>query len=232
MTVQNTYYGLLDRGKTCLDQLVADSDALTALSKSDNYQADFAALAEVLADRPETQVALLAQREYQHGLHALAIANYRHAFISLRLYFELSLAAIEFSAREIRYRQWSARLADIVWAPMVDEESGVFSDAFIRPFNKELAPLGKQYRAIAAKVYRECSEYVHGNLHTHPALSAPLEFNKGTVLSWADKADTMRRCIIFLFAARFLNYLPRKSGNKIEQPILDVLGDVPAVQAY
>jgi hypothetical protein len=232
MPVQDAYFSLLEKGKSCLQQLVANAAALSGLAECDSHLADFSKFSDILKARPETQVCLLAHREYQFALYALSIGNYRHAFISLRLFFELSLAAIDFSAHELRFRRWSARLDDIIWAKLLDGDTGVYSDAFLRPFNAELAPLGRQYSTLASKVYRECSEYVHGNVNTHPELDTPLEFNEALTLAWVDKAKTIRRCIVFANSARFLNFISPEDRNTIEPIVLDVLGDIPAIQAY
>lgn len=232
MPVQDTYFGLLEKGKNCLEQLVGNAGAFAGFAECNSHLADYSKFGDILKARPETQVCLLAHREYQFALYALSIGNYRHAFISLRLFFELSLAAIDFSAHELRFRRRASRLDDIVWAKLVDGETGVYSDAFLRPFNAELATLGKQYGTMASKVYRECSEFVHGNIHTHPEMDAPLEFSEALTLAWVDKAKTIRRCIVFSNSARFLNFISSEDRNAIEPIVLDVLGDIPAIQAF
>ena len=142
-------------------------------------------------------------------------------------FFELSIATIDFSAHELRLRRWQAHLDDIIWAKLMDAETGIYSDSFLRSFSAELAPLGKQYSTLASKVYRECSEYVHGNLNTHPGPDTPLEFSETLTLAWAEKAKTIRRCITFAFSARFLAFLPVQNRNIIEPVVLDVWAIYP-----
>lgn len=232
MTTADYYFELLECGRKCLESLSADEGTLTSFTQAHNFQTDFGQLYEAIKGRPEGHVFLLAQREYQFALYALSIANYRHAFISLRLFFELSLATIEFSAHEISFRRWVANLDDISWSKITSSEVGIYSDSFLRAFDADLAPMGRQYGTMAIKVYRECSEYVHGNLRTHESPDSPLEFRKDYIIDWCEKADTVRRCVIFAFAGRFLKLLDAGLRNSLEVVMLDVLGDVPAVQVH
>jgi hypothetical protein len=69
----------------------------------------------------------LAIREYQFALFAAAGGTYRHASISLRLFFELALATVHFSAYEIKLRKWLSNSGDIVWAALIDSDNGVYA---------------------------------------------------------------------------------------------------------
>jgi hypothetical protein len=224
------YLALLDRSKVLVNELSADAEALAAFTRAHNFSADFELLHEGIASRLEAKLILLAVREYQFALSALAAGMYRHAFISLRLFFELSLAAIFFSASEIKYRRWANRSEDIVWSALVDRENGVYTISFISAFDKELSAFGKQYSALAEKTYRECSEHVHGNIHTHPEDGAPLTFSREKVLSWVGLADTVRLCIIFAYGARFLRLMSTDDRNKLEALFVETLGTLPPIQ--
>jgi hypothetical protein len=76
-------------------------------------------LREVMAARPEAKVLSLAVREYQFALYALAAANYRYAFISLRLFFELALSTVQFfllrhgRIAHFRFRRYSGPRPDL-----------------------------------------------------------------------------------------------------------------------
>ena len=207
-----------------------DKEAISAFTRSHNFIPDYELLRNVIKGRPEAKVLTFAIREYQFALYAVAAGNYRHAFISLRLFFELSLSTIHFSASEIKYRKWLAKIDDIAWAALIDRENGIYSVSFISAFNQELAPSGRQYAALAEKVYRECSEHVHGNFHTHPTDDTPIAFEKSTVMAWNGLSETVRLCILFAYAARFLKLLPLEDRNKLEPIMLESLGELLAIQ--
>lgn len=174
MSVIAHYTSLIERSLHHFQTMSANEESIAAFTRSHNFITDFELLGEVIAARPEAKVLSLAVREYQFALYALAAANYRHAFISLRLFFELALSTVQFSASELKLRLWLANKADIVWSGLVHEEHGVYAKPFVSAFEPELAESSTQYSALAQKAYRECSEHVHGNAHTHPESDAPI----------------------------------------------------------
>ena len=72
---------------------------------------------------------------------------------------------------------------------------------------------------------------MHGNFRTHPTTEAPIAFEKATVMAWSGFSETLRLCILFAYAARFLSLLPREDRNKLEAIMLESLGELPAIQA-
>lgn len=231
MAAVEHYKLLIERSLDQLKTMAGSEEAVTAFIKSHNFIADFEALRDAIAERPESKLLSLAIREYQLALYALAAANYRHAFISLRLFFELALSTILFSASELKLRLWLANRSDIVWGAITDNENGIYAKSFVGAFEPEMTPSSKQYLALAEKVYRECSEHVHGNIRTHPETDSPLEFNKDNFLAWTNLADTARLCLNFAYAARFLRYLSKDKLNRLETIFLESLGTLPAIQA-
>ncbi|TKC90967.1 hypothetical protein FAZ69_06255 [Trinickia terrae] len=201
------------------------------MTTSHNYLLDYDAIKLAIAERPEASVLDSAVKEYQFALFALVSGQYRHAFGGLRLFFELMLATVQFSAHEIDYRMWVKDSKDINWNALKDVQSGVFSVNFIRAFNPEFSDSAKQYLAIAEVVYRECSEFVHGNAGTHSMLPSDITFQEKAFFSWHEKAATMRLAIIFAFSARYLNYVTKEATDRMEPIITDVLGNLPPVQA-
>jgi len=210
--------------------MLGDQQALAEFTKSHNFVSDFELLLAVIKGRPEAQVLELAIREYQFALYAAASGRYRHAHISLRLFLELALTTINFSAHEIKLHKWLANSEDIVWAALVDPDNGVFASSFIAAFNPGLASDGKQYAAIAGQVYRECSEFVHGNLHTHGDTGLPLGFDAVELKAWIERTDAVHLAVIFAFAGRYLRLLLPDARNRLELLMMDNFGHIAAVQ--
>ena len=197
-----------------------------------NFAAEIELIKSAIVDRPESAMFSLAEREYQFSLYAAATGSYRHAHISLRLFFELILASIFFSAYEIKLRNWlsNSNDSDIRWATIADAENGVYSRSFLSAFHPGLEDSGKQYLTIASKTYRECSEYVHGNIHTHIDADHPLAYDRVTLQAWVGRVDAMRLSIVFAFAGRYLLLLDAPNRNKLEGPLVENLGHLPAIQ--
>jgi hypothetical protein len=231
MDVIEYYRALIKNTDTVLEKMVSVNGTSEALTASHNYILDYDTLKLAIADRPESPVLDSAVKEYQLALFALVSGQYRHAFGGLRLFFELMLATVQFSAHEIDYRMWAKDSKDINWSALKDTQSGVFSANFIRAFNPEFSDSANQYLAIAEAVYRECSEFVHGNAGTHTILPSDIKFQEEIFLSWHQKAATMRLVIIFVFSARYLNYVAKEAKDQLEPIIMDILGNLPPVQA-
>jgi hypothetical protein len=226
--------------KAYYEELFASADAVLAdqlaselkeeFVQAHNFTNDFWNMHAEIAHRPEAQALAYSIREYEAALLALATGQYRHAFTSLRLFFELGLATIRFSAYEIEFRQWSRDTKDINWNALKDEQTGVFAHNFIAAFNEGFAELGKQYRAIAESAYRECSQYVHGNASTHLSPTATLKFDSSLAEAWITRARSIRLAFTFAFVARYLNHI--KIGAGLESTLQDVLGHLQPIQIY
>ncbi len=230
MDVGKHYEQLSQHSAEVLKKLLMDQDSLALLTVAHNAVADYEILKSAIADRPEAAVFTSAVKEYQLALSALSVGSYRHAFVGLRLFYEMTLATIHFSAHEIFYRLWTQDKKDIVWSVLIDADNGVLAKQFVGAFNPSFSEFTKQYRALAETVYRECSEFVHGNALTHEKLPDALEFDKEILALWQQKAETIRLVIVFAFSARYLNYVTDDSRNAVEPIVIDTLGHLPPVQ--
>ncbi len=115
MNVPDHYRSLHRQGELLLNEMLSDQEATTAHTKSHNYILDFERIHGAVAHRPESTLYHVAIKEYQFALLALSVGRYRHSFMSLRLFFELALAAIHFSAHEIDYHLWKRGSKDVNW---------------------------------------------------------------------------------------------------------------------
>lgn len=192
--------------------------------------ADLGACIAAVAERPEKSVFDLSVREYQYALVAACHGSYRQAFAALRLSFELWLAAINFSGSERELRSWRAKKKDIVWAQLIDDETGVLSKTFVSLFATSLVDHAPSYRAIAERLYRECSEYVHGNHHTHLLLPEDLTYDQATFRDWCSKAQTLKLVCLFCFTFRYSEKIAGTKLVAIGSPIGDALGHIPEVR--
>lgn len=228
---QTYYQRLHDKcGEVLSESFSTDGDG--SISRSHSYIADLEVWIGVLASRPEVHVLAAAAREYQRSLLALLQGQYRYSFSALRLFLELSVTAVRFSAHEIELRLWERGEQDINWRSMMDENGGVLSKSFVRAFCEPLADEVKTYRAIAEKVYRECSEFVHGNAHTHNQVPEALAYDEAIFRGWNARAESMRLTVSFVLAARYLATLGQQDLRHLEQPVLDSLGHLPAIRAF
>lgn len=216
-------------GEVLSQSFEADEAGLHAIAH--HFVQDLERWYAVLKSRPESCLLSASSSEYQFALLAVVLGQYRQSFMSLRLSLELALGAIHFSANELKLRQWLKGRQDLVWAAIVDAEIGIFSRPFISAFYEDLAGSGREYGAIAESVYRECSEYVHGNASTQSAQGGKVEFRQDTFEDWHEKAKTVRLVISFALCARYVEGLSAADRTPLEEILLDNLGHLPAVRA-
>ena len=213
-----------------LSQSFAEPRA-AAMAKSHAFIADLALWIGEMGARSEAPVLQAALREYQASLLALSFGQYRAAFSALRLSLELCFSAIQWSANERELREWTRGQRDTHWATLTDSDSGVLSKQFVRLFCEGLADEAAQYRASAAAVYRECSEYVHGNADTHRALPRQVSFNNSAFNAWQQKASVVRLTTSFALAARYLSDFDAAARTRLEGMVMDHLGHSAGVRA-
>ena len=60
---------------------------------------------------------------------------------------------------------------------------------------------------MTKNVYRECSEYVHGNPHVIQKLGEKLDYSEELSKQWNENADTIACCILYAFMMRYWNSL-------------------------
>lgn len=232
MNIEDHYQNLHERAGCVLEGVLSNEELRQILTTSHNFIKDFNTLKSPMTSRPEVELLDLAIKEYQFALYAVSVGQYRHAYIGLRLFFELALSCMHFSVRELELRQWLVDRRDIVWAALKDMENGIFSKGYISLFDTDLAEYGRQYCAIAEATYRECSEYVHGNARTHQSIPASLQFDEAAFFDWHEKVKSMRMVLIFSFCCRYLPTVNSEQRNTLEALVLDVLGHMPQVRKY
>lgn len=200
------------------------------MAQAHAFVADLALWANQIENRPESTVLRAALREYQFAIVGLAFGQYRAAFGALRLSLELSLSAVQWSANERELREWKRGQRDTNWTALIDSDSGVLSKQFVRLFSEPLADEAPVYRATAATLYRECSEFVHGNVATVSTLPDRLSFTSTTFEAWHQKASSMRLVTSFALAARYLSDLGAAAPAQLEAMLLDHLGHSTGVR--
>lgn len=183
-----------------------------------------------LKDRFEHPVICTACSEYEFALLSLFHGDYRAAFARLRGFVEQTFFAVYGSAHLLAFREWLAGSRDLGWGQVMSEEQGVFSTVFCRSFFPELTDEAAHFRSLASKVYRECSEYVHGNRYIAIPPPETLGYNEPLVEAWCARANTSILVCSLAFVIRYYRELGPDHSKALEQSILDQLGTIPEVR--
>lgn len=230
MDTAGYYKALATKRANIMNECIIDANTFALQVTSHNSLKDFEKLLAVIPGE-ERVIFIQACREYQYSLEAVLYGHYRHAFSSLRLSLELFTGAVYFSAHQMKLRLWMQGSDDLFWSTITDPDKGVYSHDFMKAYSPSLGPYRNQYMNLSSAVYRECSEYVHGNPTTHEDASLIVSFDDDKFKDFHDKVATVRLCILFQFASRYLAGLSSDSRNMIEHIVVEAFGDLPEVQA-
>lgn len=232
MEMKEFYLSIFDKYKDNANELFNDDEVYGSFIKINNFVCDVEKIIQSVKGRREYMVFLYSIKELSNSLFAAISGNYRHAHTSLRLFMELFMAAIYFSAHEIKLRNWLSNESDsdIKWSTISSGEFGIFSSKFIRAFCPDMQSFGEQYRAIACKVYRECSEFVHGNIGTQKFTDANINYDPNILNDWMERVEGVRLCFIFLFFARYIEDVSKEDIVDLVGMIVDDFRHIPAMQ--
>lgn len=209
------------------------SDDLSLLSSNHSFSNDFASWLDVLNERPEYDILKNAIKEYQMALFSNNLGLYQQAFMGLRFFLERTLVAVFFSANEIELNLWKIGERDTYWNELIDYDKekgkGIYSNKFCKAFFPELKDEIHHFEAITKKVYRECSEYIHGNQPIIAKIPQSLEYSEDLFNEWHSKADIIKRIVLFSFCLRYLKHLKQEDVRKVESSISDEFKSINAI---
>lgn len=225
------YREVVDKCKDILDQTLT-SEHLASLSESHASIFDFQIWLQIVEGKPESNMFRVAIREYQMALLCLNFGQYNLSFAGLRFFLERALVAIFLSSKEIDLRLWERGERDTYWNEIVDRDNGLLSTKFSRAFFPELKDEIEIHRSIAAKVYRECSEFIHANPGAQGRIPETLQFDGLIVKEWHSKAKTISDLVHFCLCLRYLKSIPRENLDRLESTILDNLSHIEPIRLF
>lgn len=165
-----------------------------------------------------------ARKELAIGEYLAATGMYRQAFSCLRLFLELSFAAVHFSVNELERRRWISNRTDFSWSAALHSETGLLAAGFVREFSPTLVADAKEYSADAAECYRLCSEFAHGKVSFTASIPDAISYSDEVIKSWCKSAVKAGRAVLFLLYVRFGEGLTLKPSDEIQQTVIDYFG--------
>jgi len=205
-------------------------DRQVLFAKNHAFINDLNEWVEVLNKRPEQELFKMAFYEYQYSLIFVSQGMYRQAFNSLRFFIEHSSAALYFSYREMDLRLWMIGQQDIYWNTIIDQNNGIFSSNYFKAFSPLLIDESVIFGQIAKQLYRECSEFTHGNYSTIRVLPITYEFNEVLLRNFHEKMETAKMLVTFSLCARYLNFLEVESQRRLEATIMEHVGHIEGIR--
>ena len=153
------------------------SNQSSRISELFQFAGDLSDWYEILRGKEDTTILMSAIKEYEFGFQAVLNGQYRYAFTAQRYFLEQICRFIYLSTNELHLRHWKLGLRDVPWGNLVDKDNGIFSKIFIRAFYGEVEGEGEHMIALSAKLYRETSEFIHGNFEKISGMPKNIEFD-------------------------------------------------------
>jgi hypothetical protein len=213
------YYVSLANKCSRIAERTFENEKESRQSEAHSFLQDIDAWVDILSERPESDLFLSASKEYQFSLLAVTQGLYRQAFMGLRLFMELTISGVYFSAHEYLFRKWKIGDKDISWGEFTNSEDGVFSTNFCKAFKSNLRDQASLYQNIANNIYSDCSSYVHGNPNTHKTIPEELDYDESLYEEWHNKCSKVREITIFLFCLRYIEFIDQCKIPKIEESV-------------
>ncbi|MBL1222433.1 hypothetical protein JET18_16390 [Chryseobacterium sp. L7] len=214
-----------------LEKSLANED-LETFNSNYSFLSDFDNWLNILKDKPEINILKNAIKEYQISLLSCSLGLYQQAFMGLRFFLERTLIAIMFSAKEIELNLWKIGERDTYWSELMDTENGIFSNKFCKAFFPELNSEISHFKAITQKVYRECSEYVHGNQTVISKIPNVLEYSEELFTEWNNLASVIKRIVLFSMCLKYLRDLKKEEHEHIEFSISEEFKSIYPIIQY
>ena len=229
--VPNLYRSLHSAGRQAMDELAANETTRGQLVGVHASVLDFEPWLSVLVGRLEQHPLQTAVRELHAATLMASQALYRPAYMALRLFLELSLGAVYYSALELELRRWTAGARDVIWSEVSDKGSGVLSAAFAKAYAPQLEDSAEVVRILARTVYRTCSQFVHGNPGPTSLIPSDIVFSESTFSTFCERTDDAVRVVLFAMTVRYASSLEADELELVKPGLIDRLGNVDAVRA-
>lgn len=215
------------------------------LTKNRSFVEDYDKWIAILDDAPETYLYKNAAKVYQEAYGNMLMGLYQPAFMGLRYFLERTLTGVFYSGNELELRTWMRGDRDTYWSELIggqcnskDEkketnvDSGLFSLKFTRAFFPEISDAAKGFRSLTASVYRNCSEFVHGNPDAIEEIGLTIDFSPRIAEKWNDYADTIARCILYAFFMRYWNFIKDEQKKEVLERVKEEFSTTDTLKDY
>jgi hypothetical protein len=183
-----------------------------------------------LLARPETALLSNARRELGFATYSASSGLYLQAFSSLRLFLELSFAAVNFSIDELLRRQWWSDRAKFSWSRALDAQQGLLAEPMLREFMPSASVDAAYYSARAAECYDRCSQFLHGKIVATNQLPKTISYSEEVMTDWCQTARAAAETVLYLLYCRFGEELLGGDDGRLAATLEHSFGHLPAIR--
>lgn len=203
-----------------------ESEKSSTISELFQFLEDLDIWYKLLNNKEDTTILLSAIKEYEFSFQAALNGQYRYAYAAQRYFLEQICRFIYLSTNELYLRHWKLGIRDISWSSLIDKDNGIFSKTFIRAFYEEVEEEGEHMVILSSKLYRESSEFIHGNFSKMNSMPVKIGFNKILLNKWLELVETSKFVTLFLLLVRFSKELDNSEIRLIENMTREELGGI------
>ena len=231
MTNYESLLRIIDKAKCNIEQLY-DSGKLGEINKCISFSDDFRLWLSFCDIFSEYRLVKEAQTECIYSILMCAEGFYKEAISALRQFLEHILFAVFLSTNDYKHRLWRAGQYDMSWNELMDSQKGIFSKQFIRMYAEDIdEERSIELFTIAKDVYRECSEFVHGNYDKLSVLIDDLSYNEKAFKCYIDYFSSAQYIVCMALFIRFREMLNKpESLRSLESVLSDNLGTLIEVK--
>jgi hypothetical protein len=193
--------------------IAAHQESLAKVHHLASQMSDFS---DLILDSDEKNMLRVACSQLETSSLALSFGLYRQAMSSLRLTFEISLGCVHFSVHKLEHKEWLVGRADIKWSALIDEDCGLFSHRFADAFFPELREYSQDYGVRAKALYRNLSEFVHGNSDTWESGGIALASNEVLLQKYFLLLQQMGEVILYILCCRYLKNISKEDFDDVQ----------------
>lgn len=219
-------------GSTGVMESTFRSDHLASIEIAFSYTKSLDKWHDAIKGSREAEIFALAKSEYGFAVFAVTRGDYRSAYSRLRLFLELVCVVVRGSLERVHLEEWLIGDADTEWAAMLDDKSGILTKRCCELFANELKDEAHHIRGMARTLYRECSTFVHGNLHNAANKPADISFVEAILKDWLLRCDTARLISTFAMTMRYFAELKRESQETLDPMIQQATGKSSAMKNF
>lgn len=229
MNINEYLKSLNQKSNEIFDLTVSNSNNLGEIHHVSAFIYEFS---ECLFDENEKEILTTVSAQFETSLLNLTMGMYRQAFSSMRLAFEMGLGAVYFSINKLEHNEWINGKNDIKWSKLIDVDNGILSKRFSEAFFEELSPNIIEYNGKAKNIYREMSEFVHGNNETWKKSGLELEYNEDLKNRYFDNFKEITHILLFVLCCRYLKSIKNNDLDSISIFILEEMNDIEEIRKY
>jgi len=229
MNITEYFNQLNNASQEIFNMTMSDSNNFGKTHAISSFMIEFS---ECLFDKEEQKMLRTVAIQLETATLNLSLGLYRQAFSSLRLAFEMGLGLIYFSINKLEHNEWLNGDNDIKWAKLINEDDGVLSKRFSKAFFYEFEEIVNEYNGKAKKVYREMSEYVHGNSDTWQESGLSLKYNEELKNKYFELFKEVSEILLFVLNCRYLKSFNEEQVDSISEFLLEDLGHIAAIRKF